>query len=132
MNNLTETTNAKIENFFNGLDLEISINDFVNFEDIDFENAFDSINEILDNNSGFDIEIIYYTNAIEYLQKNDPSLNESLEIAIDFGYSLEKISSEVLASLLASKNAVENFYNLESEINTFFLELSEELTTLEN
>ena len=128
MNNLTETTNAKIENFFNGLDLEISINDFVNFEDIDFENAFDSINEILDNNSGFDIEIIYYTNAIEYLQKNDPSLNESLEIAIDFGYSLEKISSEVLASLLASKNAVENFYNLESEINNFFNDLNDDLS----
>jgi len=132
MKTLTETTSAKIENFFNSLKLEICLNDYININDIDFENAFDSINEILDNNSGFDIEIIYYTNAIEYLQKNDPSLNESLEIAIDFGYSLEKISSEVLASLLASKNAVENFYNLESEINTFFLELSEELTTLEN
>jgi|VirMetMinimDraft_7_1064189.scaffolds.fasta_scaffold08517_4 hypothetical protein len=132
MTTLNELTTQKIFNFLSQLDTEISINDYVNIEDIDFDNAFDYIYESIQDNSGFDIEIIYYSNAIEYLQKNDPSLKESLEIAIDFGYSLEKISSEVLASLLASKNAVENFYNLESEINTFFLELSEELTTLEN
>jgi hypothetical protein len=49
-------------------------------------------------------EVIYYSNAIEYLKENDPSLNESLELANDMGFSLDKINSEVLASLLKTEN----------------------------
>jgi len=128
MKTLTETTSAKIENFFNSLKLEICLNDYININDIDFENAFDSINEILDNNSGFDIEIIYYTNAIEYLQKNDPSLKESIELALEYDYKLQDITSEVLASLLASCNAREQFNDLESEINNFFNDLNDDLS----
>jgi len=132
MKTLTETTTQKIVNFLNSLNTEISITDYVNLEDIDFENSFNSIFELIQDNNGFDIEIIYYSNAIQYLKENDASLKDSLELAIELGYTLENISSEILASLLASKNALENFYNLESDINTFFLELNEELTTLEN
>lgn len=132
MENLNEITTQKIVDFLNYLNTEITITDYVTLEDIDFENAFTSIYESIQDNNGFDIDIIYYSNAIQYLKENDSSLKDSLEIAIEYGYTLENISSELLASLLASKNAVENFYNLESDINTFFLELSEELTSLEN
>ena len=31
-------------------------------------------------------EIIYHSNAIKYLRENDPSLQESLSIAYEFGY----------------------------------------------
>ncbi len=44
-------------------------------------------------------EIIYYARAIEYLSKNDPSLMESLELAHEYGYAVEKLNSEVLATL---------------------------------
>ena len=128
MKTLTETQTQTIFNFLSNLETEICLNDYININDIDFENAFDSINEILDNNSGFDIEIIYYTNAIEYLQKNDPSLKESIELALEYDYKLQDITSEVLASLLASCNAREQFNDLESEINEFFNNLNDDLS----
>jgi len=128
MKTLTETTNAKIVNFFKTLNTEINIIDYVNLEDIDFQNAFNSIYDTIQDNNGFDIDIIYYSNAIQYLKENDASLKESLEIALEYGYTLENISSEILASLLSSKNAIENFYNLESEINNFFNDLNDDLS----
>ena len=127
MKNLNETQTQTIVDFLSSLKTEISIIDYVNLEDIDFENAFDSITEKLDENNGFDIEIIYYSRAIAYLQENDPSLNESLEIAAEYGFELKNLNSEVLASLLATQNAREEWYSLETEINDFFQELHDEL-----
>ena len=131
MKTLNEITTQKIVNFLNSLNTEVCITDYVNLSDIDFENAFNSIYESIQDNGGFNIEIIYHSNAIQYLKENDASLSDSIEIALEYGYTLENISSEILASLLASKNAMENFYNLESDINTFFLELNDELISLE-
>lgn len=128
MKTLTETTTQKIVNFLNSLNTEISITDYVNLEDIDFENAFNSIYDTIQDNNGFDVEIIYYSNAIEYLQKNDPSLNESIELALEYDYKLQDITSEVLASLLASYNAREQFNDLETEINNFFNDLKNDLS----
>lgn len=123
MKAITQDQQASIFEFLNSLITEVRIIDFVNIEDIDFNNAFFSIYEAIDDNSGFDIEVIYYSNAIDYLQKNDPSLQESLSIAFDYGYELKNINSEILASLLASQNAREEFYELQSEIEDFFNEL---------
>ena len=116
---------TKIENFLYALNTEIDVLSFVNIYNIDHSNAYDSIYQMIDNNGGFDIEVIYYSRAIEYLSENDPSLNESLEIASEFGYSCENLNSEILASLLASKNARNDFSELEEEINTFFENLED-------
>lgn len=129
MKTLNELTTQKIVNFLNSLNTEICVTDYIDINNIDFEGAFSSIYDMLPHNV-FDIEIIYYSNAIQYLKENDASLKDSIEIALEYGYTLENISSEILASLLASRNAMESFNDLESDINTFFLELSEELTTL--
>ena len=106
--NTTANTTVKIEAFLNSLVAKIEINDnlinYVDIEDIDFSDAFNSIYEMVYDNGGFDIEIIYYVNAIKYLQENDASLHESLEIAKEFGFELKNLNSEVLASLLASRN----------------------------
>jgi hypothetical protein len=127
MNTLTQEQQTNIFNFLNGLNTEVCITDYVNIENIDFENPYNSIFETIQENSGFDIEIIYYSNAITYLQKNDPSLRESLEIASELGYTIKNINSELLASLLASQNAINDFLDLENEIENFFSELLTEL-----
>ena len=122
MKNLTETQTQKIVDFLIEIenDTKIEILSNINLQDIDLENAFDNISEAIENNNGFDIEIIYYSNAMEYLTRNDNSLCESIEIALDYGYELKNINSELLASLLASQNSREQFNNYENEINELF------------
>lgn len=122
MKNLNETQTQKIVDFFTEIenDTKIEILSNIDLQNIDLENPFDSIYEAINENNGFDIEIIYYTNAMEYLTRHDNSLRESIEIAIDYGYELKNINSELLASLLASQNSREQFYNYENEINEFF------------
>lgn len=67
-------------------------------------------------------EIIYYSNAIEYLKENDASLNESLEIAEGMGYSPKDLSSEILATLLYQQNLNEELGDLTSHIEGVFEE----------
>ena len=128
--NTTVNTTERIEAFLNSLDAKIEINDnlinYVDIEDIDFSDAFNSIHEMVNDKGGFDIEVIYYSNAIKYLQENDASLQESLEIAEEYGYGLKNLNSEVLASLLASRNSQESFYDVRGEIEEFFAELEED------
>ena len=116
----------KIENFLANLKTEIDLLSLVDIDNIDMSNPFDSICKMIEDNNGFDIDVIYYSNAIDYLSKNDPSLKKSLNIAAELCYEVQNLNSEILASLLASKFVREEFYELESEINDFFEELEEE------
>jgi intracellular sulfur oxidation DsrE/DsrF family protein len=122
-NNIMRT---KIENFLRELNTEVDVLSLVDIDNIDHANAFDSIRDMIEDNNGFDIDVIYYSNAIDYLSKNDPSLKKSLNIAAELCYEVQNLNSEILASLLASKLVREEFYELESEINDFFEELEEE------
>ena len=127
LNQNSETNNTeKIETFLRSLRTEVEIMDYIQIEDIDYSDAYQSIYEMIDENGGFDIEIIYYSNAINYLKENDSSLHESIEIALEYGYELKSINSELLASLLAERNARDEFSELEKEINDFFSELETE------
>lgn len=117
---------TKIENFLQNLNTEIDVLDCVDIDNIDLLHPFESICEMIEDSDGFNIEIIYYSNAINFLAKNDPSLSESLEIASEYGFEVQNLNSEILASLLASKLARDEFYGLKSEINDFFEELNEE------
>ena len=84
------------------------------------EDIYENIDEIRDDIvECLNVEIIYYSNAIEYLKENDTSLHESLRIAEDYGYELKNLSSEVLASLLASENEREIWYEFENELENF-------------
>ena len=132
----TVNTKVRIEEFINSLDAKLEINDnlinYIDIEEIDFSDAFNSIYDMVNDKGGFDIEVIYYSNAIKYLQENDASLHESLEIASEYGYELKNLSSEVLASLLASRNSQEGFADLREEIEDFFAELEEEGEEMED
>ena len=124
MNNLNETQIEKIQNFFNENELNyLNVNDYLSgndFEYLDFSNAFEELLDLLDEKNAFDCEIIYYSEAMKYLTLQDTSLTDSLEIANEFGYKLEDINSELLASLLASKITREAFFGYQEEIENFF------------
>ena len=76
----------------------------------------DELTDELENENSFDIEIIYYYKAMEYLMENDTSLTTSLELANDYGYELKNLSSETLASMLASQNEREEYDNIKYEL----------------
>ena len=79
--------------------------------------TFEEVRDLLEENGAFNVEVIYYNDAIQYLKDYDNSLRNSLELAIEHGYSIKDLNSELLASLLASENARTEFYELENEIN---------------
>lgn len=115
-----------IEEFLKTIKVEnIDIPYYVDANDV---NSYDDIYDAIDNNRGFDVDIMYYGSAMEYLRENDTSLRESLEMADELGYRPKDINSELLASLLASKNCVEEFEEYRSEIETFFEELEDNET----
>ena len=102
------------EDYAEDIDIDYMLNGYEIGEDI--VNS-DDLLEIIEDNNGFDIDIIYYSKAIKYLSENDASLSESIEIAVDMGYSLENLNSETLASLHASQKAREDFYDITDEID---------------
>ena len=118
---------TKIEDFFRELDTEVDVLNYIDIDNIDHEYAFDSICDMINDNNGFDFDVIYYSNAMNYLRENDPSLKESLSLAHEIGYNLNNLSSEILASLLKTENVKSDFYQLENEINDFFEDLEEDL-----
>lgn len=87
------------------LDITISEDDLYSI-------SLDDIEDYIKDNNMLDGEIIYYHNAIEFLKENDASLNNSLEIAEELGYSIKDLNSEVLASLLKTRTNEEIFYNI--------------------
>lgn len=121
-----ETSKSNLENTLNNLDTGIDIAYFIGDA-----TSFDELRENIDNGSGFDQEIIYYSNAIKYLTDNDASLRRSMEIASDMGYEVKNLNSEILASLLASEIERERFEELESFFDDYFTELQEINSSLE-
>lgn len=96
---------------------DIDIDSILHYNDIEDINNSDDLLELIEDNNGFDIDIIYYNRAMKYLSENDFSLSESIQIAVDMGYSLENINSELLASLHASQEAREDFHGITDEID---------------
>ena len=89
---------------------------------LDNINDSNDLYEIIENNDGFNIDIIYYSRAMKYLSENDTSLSESVEIASDMGFDLENINSDTLASLHASQKVREDFYSITDKINEILSE----------
>ena len=121
MNTQTENkTETEIKlNLLENLYIEnINIVDFIAYDTRieDIKNADDLYNE-LNNHHAFNIDIIYYYEAMEYLAENDNSLSESIDIAVEHGYSLENINSELLASIHASEKARNDFWKCKDDIN---------------
>ena len=109
----TMKKNELIKNTLQDLTLEYLQEDATEFlslpdelEDYDTHQIFEELHD----NGFFDVEVIYYSKAIDYLKENDASLSESIEIASECGFTLENINSELLASLHASKDRENKFW----------------------
>tara|TARA_R100000458_G_scaffold53490_1_gene55768 strand:+ start:799 stop:1158 length:360 start_codon:yes stop_codon:yes gene_type:complete len=114
-------TNEQKEKFFDKIseELEFDIMDYIQDDELEDINDYNELEEKLSDERAFDIDIIYYATAMDYLRENDTSLHESMEIAWEYGYETKNINSELLASLLASRNARDEFYELQNEIEEF-------------
>ncbi len=114
--------NDRIKEFLSSLNIDIDFNylDYDNIED------YSDLYTELDNNCLFQVEINYYSEAMIYLSNNDPSLMGSLKLAADLGYSIENLNSGVLASLLETKDLIEEFTSKKVEIDEFFDSLTKE------
>lgn len=77
--------------------------------DIDLELVHDSLlNDYIRN-----YEIIYYSNAIDYLKENDPSLNHSISLLMEQGVeSLDTVNSELLATVHAQDSMINDLHEL--------------------
>lgn len=67
-----------------------------------------------------EIEVIYYATAIQYLSENDPSLRDSLELASEFGFEIDNLNSETLATLLMQSQAREALYEHREALEAAF------------
>lgn len=77
--------------------------------------TFEELVSYVEENNLTDEEVIYYSTAIQYLLKNDASLRESIEIAMEYGYELNSIDSELLATLLKSQKNREEWEEMKEE-----------------
>lgn len=120
----TATKNALINFLTENGPSEIDFQYFLKSETFD---SFQDVHNLIEEGGGFIIDIIYYSAALDYLRENDPSLRQSLELAQDLGYKPSDLSSEILASILATEITRGEFNDLENE----FTDLLEELTAAE-
>ena len=92
--------------------LDEDATEFLNVSYLEELESFDShsIYDELNDNGFFNVEIIYYSNAMDYLRENDCSLSESIELATEYGFTFEHLNSEALASLHASRHREDDFW----------------------
>ena len=107
--------NQTIQNRLSELCEYYALDDPFNYLQEDFvddihEYTADEIQEELQDNGYFNVEIIYYYKAMQYLLEHDTSLTESLELAAEYGYETQNLNSETLASLHASRDRENKFY----------------------
>lgn len=112
--------NEKQKELINEIEEELDINISYDMENKKPEDI-DELMNLLDERIN-EIEVIYYSNAMEYLANNDSSLQFSLGIAHDFGYTADKINSELLATLLKQDNAREKVGEYREELEKLFYE----------
>ena len=98
--------------------------DIDRFKEIECEDGLkDYLDELNEDEAITGTEIIYYETAMDYLKENDPSLNESIDLAVAMNFELSSINSELLASLLKSENNLEDYNSFIEEVFNQVLDL---------
>lgn len=108
-------------NIYNKLH-QITENKMFNIDLASLYDNEDTFNDFCDkvNDAIMQEEIIYYSEAIKYLMREDASLGQSLEIASEYGYTTEQLNSELLATLLYQQKLTEQWYEIENQVSKLF------------
>jgi len=132
---MTESTKNKIKHYLDSLEFDDwCVSDYFSpddYEDINFDDAYRYIIDYIEDCGGFDPTgaVVYYSKAMEFLQRNDPTLTLSLRLAEDMGYNMLDVDSEILASIL-KMNMIQNMlYDRADDITAFFYEIQELIHT---
>lgn len=104
----------------NAISTELDLN-YIYQDGMSFDEFIEAIQDYINEQ-----EIIYYSKAIDFLRDNDTSLKDSLELAIEYGFSLKNLSSEILATLLHQSILNDDLNNIRSEIEEIFDNADEE------
>jgi hypothetical protein len=88
-------TNQELIDAMENSDWLSDITDSVDLEQNTLEENIESVEQRISEH-----EVIYHYTAMEYLKENDASLQFSLEIASELGFTIENLNSELLATLL--------------------------------
>lgn len=116
-----KTRNERLKELFNDtryLNEYIDINSVLNTEYYDEITSTDELYNVLCERIN-EVEIIYYSTAMEILKEEDQSLTESLNLAHELSYTPENLNSEILATLLICERC-------NDELNDFIQEVEEE------
>jgi hypothetical protein len=97
-----ETRNEKLKELFNDAYLLSEYIDIDSVLNTEYYSEINNVEELEENIQERiqEVEIIYYSTAIKLLMEHDQSLCDSLEIANEYGYTTDKLNSELLATLL--------------------------------
>ena len=115
---ILKTMKATRKEFLNSLNLDIDFN-CLDDKYLNLINNFDDLFNLLEDCRLLNVDVIYYKNANKFLQENDPSFKDSLEIALQKGYTCDNLDSEILASVLATEMLRKEFSEKEYDINKF-------------
>ena len=98
----------------------VDVADLTDYED--GEDAAKFIRQKMDSSNALtEIEHFSHTsNAIQYLAKNDPTLQNCLGIADEMGFDTGKLNSVILANLLYNKEVREQFEEDLDEFEKYF------------
>lgn len=116
-----KTRNERLKELFNDtryLNEYIDIDSVLNTEYYDEITSTDELYSVLCERIN-EVEIIYYSTAMEILKEEDQSLTESLNLAHELSYTLENLNSEILATLLIHERCID-------ELNDFIQEVEQE------
>jgi len=121
MTNNTQEKQKLIEAFNNSKYLSDYTEDIDTALDYyDGDTCVDNFTEWFTENYIHSADIVYYSNAIKFLSKEDPSLQTSSSLAHDRGYTLENINSETLATILLQDILREELEELKPYIVDYF------------
>lgn len=99
----------------------------IDASDLEYGMDVDALERVVDIDRAISeqCEIIYYSRAMEFLEKNDPSLHEAMDCAQEYGYEPKDLSSEILATLLNERQMRNAYWDWRDDIQNILDDIDE-------